>query len=314
MNEHDQEIVLRSLRPTTDQKVMDLVSEAGVDVAPWAIKKDGTPVANPKANPNYCFDWAFGGIGEPIVLCVWYESLVSCGEGLSYEGNMRAMAARLEDLGLDRNATPTVRSRAKKQARRCDRFDQRIQIAFRKSLPVRVILLQGEMADELGHDASKVEFRRLDDLEWWAHLYDDATGCYRLIRGVAPVHQSETISTESSENDYVDQFSVPDVGERRQRIADAFVRSAEVRRQVLRRAGGLCERCGQPGFVTASGGTYLETHHVIPLCEEGADAVSNVVALCPDDHRRAHYAVDRAGIREQLLAHLIDVCQVAATS
>lgn len=314
MNGLTGEDVLESLKPTTDEKVMDLVGEAGIDVSSWAIKQDGSPVANPRANPNYCYEWAFGGTGEPIALCVWHDSLGLIPEGIVYEGNMRALAARLEEVRFERGASSETRSRAKSQAKRCDRFDQRMQIAYRKSLPVRVILLQGEKADALGHDSSKVQTRRLDDLEWWVHAYDDTTGFYRLIRGVAPTDPSETASTGASEDVYVDQFSLPDAGERRQRIVDAFVRSAEVRRQVLARAGGHCERCGQPGFVTASGGVYLETHHVIALCEEGADAVCNVVALCPDDHRRAHYAANRTEIRDQLLALLAKVSPAAPTA
>jgi 5-methylcytosine-specific restriction protein A len=31
---------------------------------------------------------------------------------------------------------------------------------------------------------------------------------------------------------------------------------------------------------------YLETHHVISLSEQGPGKVTNVIALCPNDHRR----------------------------
>lgn len=54
------------------------------------------------------------------------------------------------------------------------------------------------------------------------------------------------------------------------------------------------------------GRAYLETHHVVPLSEGGADSTSNVVALCPKDHKRAHYAVDRDEIRKVLLQMGID--------
>ncbi|MFT2675409.1 HNH endonuclease, partial [Escherichia coli] len=64
---------------------------------------------------------------------------------------------------------------------------------------------------------------------------------------------------------------------------------------------GRCELCGVAGFATEAG-IYLETHHVIPLAENGPDHPSNVVALCANDHRRAHFAAERQAIREQLLA------------
>lgn len=66
------------------------------------------------------------------------------------------------------------------------------------------------------------------------------------------------------------------------------------------RARGVCELCGTEGFRTAAGQVYLETHHVAPLSEGGLDQVSNVVALCPNDHRRAHHGSDRSDIRSRL--------------
>lgn len=83
-----------------------------------------------------------------------------------------------------------------------------------------------------------------------------------------------------------------------------FIRDPAVRRRVLRRAAGHCELCGQVGFRMESGALYLETHHVVPLCEGGGDQDANVVALCAHDHRRAHFAEDRASLRDQLLRYL----------
>jgi 5-methylcytosine-specific restriction protein A len=73
-----------------------------------------------------------------------------------------------------------------------------------------------------------------------------------------------------------------------------------VRFKVLARAKGYCELCGQPGFLTAAGAAYLETHHIVPLSEDGPDTVYNVSALCPNDHRRAHHGQERGSIRDHL--------------
>ena len=53
-----------------------------------------------------------------------------------------------------------------------------------------------------------------------------------------------------------------------------------------------------------SGALYLETHHVIPLGEGGADDDGNVVALCANDHRRAHFAENSEAIRDRFLLHI----------
>lgn len=304
MSTADAAALLESLRPVADLKVMDLVAAAGVDVSPWAVKEGGAPVANPKANPNYCYEWAFGEGDEPIVLCIWFDTLTAQPEGIVFEDNLRQLAKKLEDIRFERLATPSVKSRAKDQAKRCDRFDRRLQLATRRLLPVRVILLDGVRADELGHDSSKVRFRRLDPVEWWMHEYDMATGAFLLVRGKPATVAYATEPSDRDAPEYVDQFSAPEIAARRERKVDAFVRSPEVRRRVLRRAAGRCEYCGGEGFLTSAGQVYLETHHVVPLAEGGPDMASNVVALCPDDHRRAHYAADCADIGRRLLEYL----------
>jgi len=304
--------LFEQLRPVADLKVMDLVAEAGVDVGPWAIKQNGQSVANPRANPNYCYEWAFGENREPIVLCVWHASLTAHREGVAYQGNLRARAKSLEDIVLDRKEASDTRSRAKNQAKRCDGFDFRVQRAFRNALPLRVILLEGERADRLGHDASKVSRRALDDSPWHVHAYDYDNGAFTILRGapVLPVSVPKSVSDEAPEpvvalpeanSRYADQFSVL---ERREKTTWVVHRSALIRRNVLERAAGHCEYCRRAGFLMASGQVYLETHHVVPLCEEGPDLESNVVALCPEDHRRAHFGVDAEEIRHALLALL----------
>lgn len=74
--------------------------------------------------------------------------------------------------------------------------------------------------------------------------------------------------------------------------ASAFLRNPDVVAEVLLRANGVCEGCNQPApFVRRSDGSpYLEVHHTIQLAEGGDDTVENASALCPNCHRKAHYA------------------------
>ncbi|MEN6336977.1 MAG: HNH endonuclease signature motif containing protein [Phycisphaerales bacterium] len=60
------------------------------------------------------------------------------------------------------------------------------------------------------------------------------------------------------------------------------------------RANGVCEACGcRAPFIRISDGTpYLEIHHILPLADGGDDTIENATALCPNCHRRAHYAGD----------------------
>ncbi len=72
----------------------------------------------------------------------------------------------------------------------------------------------------------------------------------------------------------------------------AFIRNPDVIAEVLERAQGICEACSAVApFIRRSDGTpYLEVHHKTRLADGGEDTVQNAVALCPNCHRRQHYA------------------------
>jgi 5-methylcytosine-specific restriction protein A len=80
-----------------------------------------------------------------------------------------------------------------------------------------------------------------------------------------------------------------------------YLRDDAVRQAVLNRANGKCEYCGRHTFKVDSGKYYLETHHIIALSKEGKDRISNVIALCPEDHRRAHYATNRLEVEKKMI-------------
>jgi hypothetical protein len=80
-----------------------------------------------------------------------------------------------------------------------------------------------------------------------------------------------------------------------------FRRSAEVAAWTLYHANGVCALCEQPApFFSKYGQPYLEVHHVQPLGAGGPDTVDNVVALCPNCHRRAHFSKETGAIQAKL--------------
>lgn len=299
--------VLESLRPQREGMIMDLVEQAKIDVTPWGVKNNGSQVKNPRANPHYCYEWAFGGNGEPTVLCVWHASLSVSDVAIVYEDSLRRYALKLDRVAIDRSSPSHVKSRA--QARRARKFDSLLQRAYRKSEAILVVLLLGEFRAEaeLGWDTSKVKYRSLDQELWYVHAYDDNDGSFRLVRSIAPVTAMHSVVQELTTALFVDQFWIPNPPEKREVAGSAFPRSLIVRRAVLVRAGGVCECCGEPGFRTESGAVFLETHHVVPLSEGGPDEEWNVVAVCPNDHRRAHFGNDRADLRDRLIAKLLTI-------
>lgn len=67
--------------------------------------------------------------------------------------------------------------------------------------------------------------------------------------------------------------------------------------KVKKRARGICQLCMQPApFLDKKGNPYLEAHHIVPLAEDGPDIESNMVALCPNCHRRMHVLASESDI------------------
>lgn len=126
---------------------------------------------------------------------------------------------------------------------------------------------------------------------------------WELLKGSGP---RRTLATVAEELDVAVAQSLRDDPEaRRARLRDApkkpkrisvsvsaFLRNPDVVAEVLHRANGTCERCKQaaPFFRRSDGSAYLEVHHAVRLADGGDDTVENARALCPNCHRKAHYA------------------------
>jgi hypothetical protein len=277
-------VSLADLRPTRKERVFDLAQEGGFDVSDW-IASSNDPRGH-KANPKYCYAWSFLAPGKVAILNLWHDMMQEEAGAIVQRNNFRADAE-------------ANRAAGGKQAwiRRALALDQTLQAALRENLPVRVIINDGAIrnnGDPYG-DPSKVTARQLDSVPWTITEYDWQTGEHSITRGI--------ISRQ-----FVDQFALDQADKikprRRQSAGLEFVRDPRVRAHALTRANGHCEHCGARGFEMASGAIYLETHHVVPLCEGGADHVTNVAALCPNDHKRAHFGADADFIRAALLSKI----------
>ncbi len=79
-----------------------------------------------------------------------------------------------------------------------------------------------------------------------------------------------------------------------------YRRNRAVREKVLERAKGQCEykNCG-PAFASLAGRPYLEAHHIISLSADGPDHESNIIALCANHHREAHFGLDAKRLNEE---------------
>lgn len=73
--------------------------------------------------------------------------------------------------------------------------------------------------------------------------------------------------------------------------ASRFSRNPYIVEYAKRLANGICQDCKQPApFVNKlTNEPFLETHHIIPLAQDGMDTIENTIAVCPNCHRKRHY-------------------------
>jgi 5-methylcytosine-specific restriction protein A len=289
--------ILDELYPATCTLVIDVLRQAGIDTSEWTANDD----------PSRRNNWSFGKDGEPQILFIWHNELYMDGDRVCYDASMQEHAIELE-----RKNTATTRS----QAKRARQFHSRVTKAYFQKLSLRVALVDGTVGDD---GVAKVKTRVLDSVTWYAHRRDNETASVVLVRGVGlPVGFDPSIEFSNTPFGHAVAPPVSDSDseppEKQARGTATFARDSEVVRKAKLRANGLCDYCGERGFETASGGFYLEGHHVIPLGCGGPDEVWNTVAICPDDHRRAHFGKDTLAIRDELVSLLSDVYPEAQAS
>lgn len=69
----------------------------------------------------------------------------------------------------------------------------------------------------------------------------------------------------------------------------SYDRDEYVKLYALLRAEGNCQLCERPApFLKKDGSPYLEVHHIDYLARGGSDTIDNVVAVCPNCHRKMH--------------------------
>jgi 5-methylcytosine-specific restriction protein A len=121
-----------------------------------------------------------------------------------------------------------------------------------------------------------------------------------MLRLNLPIWQQEAKggSRHERDNDLVvgsDALqSVPTPGRR-------SVWDPQVRAEVLKRAGGHYEHCGEEVFLKADSTRYLEAQHIIALSAGGKGRLSNVVTLCPGHHQEAHFGRNRVSLEAQMI-------------
>ena len=167
----------------------------------------------------------------------------------------------------------------------------------------RAIGVLCEAADK--NPTGKRKIKSFDDeqLLLLGDLTEDERFKYATIVKSFPIGELQTMI--GLQNSAIDDIPFPPTGSKLpDRIESSgwrYQRDEKVRSFILQQAKGTCEYCGKLGFVLPDDSRYLEAHHIISLAKQGPDTPDNVIALCPSDHREAHYGKKRIAMEHEML-------------
>lgn len=125
------------------------------------------------------------------------------------------------------------------------------------------------------------------------------------VRRTIPDNELFQVLTKSNRIEDQDAINDLDLGsdnpEKQATTVTKYARDPQVRKRVVDRSKGHCELCGKQGFARPDGSVYLETHHIIALAKDGADRITNVIGLCADHHREAHFGALREELEKKMI-------------
>jgi len=222
-------------------------------------------------NQNFLSRCAFGPENKIVVLNFWYGTQIKQqGENIIVQWCL-----------------PTT---SKEASPRMQRVHEAIKSAIENNLKIRIIVLDGEMGN--ANKKSVVSKRSLDPVAWAVTAHNLKTGDCTLTRGAEIENAVDDQSVPPEGNPFPDRAKV---------IVQIIKRDNRVRAHAIKRAQGKCEYCNVRGFLTANDKFYVEAHHIIALCDSGCDTVDNVIAICPQHHRQAHYGKDAESLESECI-------------
>lgn len=249
--------------------MIDLVSEAGLDVGDWGNFKGGAKKA--AANPKYCYEWCFTQ-GEAFLFNFWFDNM-------DIEDNKIVQRINFRHI-INNDSGPRV-GRAK-------HFEEVAADAFGRGISVRAVILDRKVPK-----VGRTDRRLLDPDYWNVASYDSKDGWIKFVRGTAYTPSNSSLDLELE--------AFPE-GELRWLFVKHRSRENRLREKKLatskKENGGrlICEVPGC-GFDFHSkygdiGEGYAHVHHKIPLGSAGDDGVitkiSDLAVVCANCHAMIH--------------------------
>lgn len=264
----------QDVKPTKKQLVRDINDQLGIEI-------------------SSIYDWCFrGGQDGPYLTFQWYDDIIDDGENVYFLDGSTDWAEKNRSTAL-----PV-------QIRRAYDVTSLILDAYYKRAAIHVAVLDGVTTMVGLREKSEAHLRELDSHLWYPH-HRDEHGQIVVYRDVPQPENfdgyANDIARATAKGQQPPARKKPTFDKSGTAI---YERDSSQVVAVKLRANGVCEWCKQPGFETPRG-RYLEAHHVIPLNCDGDDKAWNMVGICPNCHREAHYGIARDKLRDDFITLVI---------
>jgi len=91
-----------------------------------------------------------------------------------------------------------------------------------------------------------------------------------------------------NEEEILQDLSGKILPEREKRVISLFKRNLKISNKLKELYQGRCQICNFT-FKKKDGQNYSETHHIIPLGEQGSEEIKNIIIVCSNCHSQIHY-------------------------
>ena len=91
------------------------------------------------------------------------------------------------------------------------------------------------------------------------------------------------------ENEFLSDLSSEVLPRKRKAIVKVYIRNAKITKILKNLYNGKCQICNFT-FKKKKDKNYSETHHIIPLGDNGSEEIKNVIIVCANCHKQLHYA------------------------
>ncbi|WP_061464048.1 HNH endonuclease [Peribacillus simplex] len=174
-------------------------------------------------------------------------------------------------------------------------FQHQILLSKTKEQAINIIKeakdFEVELGEEWADNYDSLQLIREKQKKWRKKvIIEESKGFPELYEDFIRMKSNyfESLSLQQIKGTLLNEQSTVD-SSRKMAQTSAFTRSVYIKEFARRVSNGICQLCEKEApFLDKQGNPFLEVHHIHYLSKGGTDTINNVVALCPNCHRKIH--------------------------